>query len=394
MYKRKNIYIILHTLSIGGAERHASSIANYLSECGFNVTIILIQDNRVEYALNNSIRVIALQDLLFPESIKNYKATIIELFLLKLFKATNQRKYQLIDKNIYLKSVYLEKLKWVFYKEKDISNSIVISFMTIPNLCSSELKKTFHYQLIMGEFTAPQLEFSNDAPENGLKKDVYPNADVFVFQTEEQKAFYSYLSDVRKCIIPNPIENINVEPYKGTREKTIVNYCKHVKAKNLPLLIESFAKLNIEYPDYSLVIYGDGPEKAETENCIKKHSLENKVILKPYDKDVLEKVRRSAMFVSSSDREGISNSMLEAMAIGLPVICTDCPAGGARMFIKNYENGILVPVRDSEALYKAMKYIIDNPDKSKQMGKNAIDIRDTLNKNKILKIWLDLIESL
>ena len=98
------------------------------------------------------------------------------------------------------------------------------------------------------------------------------------------------------------------------------------------------------------------------------------------------------MFVTSSDREGISNSMLEAMAIGLPVISTDCPAGGARMFIEPYQNGILVPVRDPEALYNAMKFMIDHPEKAELMSQNAVAIKNTLEKNKILEQWLEFLE--
>ena len=172
-----------------------------------------------------------------------------------------------------------------------------------------------------------------------------------------------------------------------------MNYCKHVKAKNLPLLINSFAKLVKEYPEYKLVIYGDGPDRNNTEKCIIDHGIQDNVILKPYAKNVLELVRESAMFVSSSDREGISNSMLEAMAIGLPTICTDCPAGGARMFIESYRNGIVVPVNNSDALYEAMKYVINNPDKAENMSKNAVAIKKILEKNKILQQWHDFLSN-
>ena len=165
-----------------------------------------------------------------------------------------------------------------------------------------------------------------------------------------------------------------------------------MKAKNLPLLIEAFSKLVQEYPDYRLVIYGDGPERKNTEKSIADYGIADSVFLKPYAKNVPELVRESAMFVTSSDREGISNSMLEAMAIGLPVISTDCPAGGARMFIEPYQNGILVPVRDPEALYNAMKFMIDHPEKAELMSQNAVAIKNTLEKNKILEQWLEFLE--
>ncbi len=97
------------------------------------------------------------------------------------------------------------------------------------------------------------------------------------------------------------------------------------------------------------------------------------------------------MFVTSSDREGMSNSMLEAMAIGLPTISTDCPAGAARMLIKNYENGIVVPMNDKQAMYQAMKYIIDHPNEAESMSQNASTIREKLSMQRIGKMWMDAI---
>lgn len=387
----KTVYIVLHTLSVGGAERHASTIANYLFEHGYKVKIVLIQDNIVDYFLEDGIDVIALTDLEYPDFIKDTKIDFRNKVLLKIYRLIAEKKYNILDKRLYIESLYLNKLDYFFLKQNNIDKNTVVSFMTIPNIVTAILKNKYRYKLILGEFTSPQLEFGVDAPENKLKKKYFSNADGFIFQTNEQEEFYSYLIKVKKKVIPNPIENIQTMPFYGNRKKEIVNYCKHVKAKNLPLLIEAFAKLVQEYPDYKLIIYGDGPERENTEKCVIEHGIADKVLLKPYAKNVLELVRESAMFVSSSDREGISNSMLEAMAIGLPTICTDCPAGGARMFIESYKNGIVVPVKNPEKLYKAMKYIIDNPEKADMMSRNAVNIRNTLEKNKILEQWLDFL---
>ena len=388
----KTVYIVLHTLSVGGAERHASSIANYLAQHGYKVEIILLQNNIVDYALEDGVAVTSLVDSAYPDAIRNKKTSFVNKVRLKLFRALSDTRYHYLDKKLYIESLYLDKLDYFFCHKKGVSQSTVISFMTVPNIIAAELKPKYDYHLILGEFTAPQLEFTADAPENRLKQKHFPSADGFVFQTYEQEAFYTYLPTVKKVVIPNPIEIIATTSYHGTRRKEIVNYCKHVKAKNLPLLIEAFAKLLQEYPDYTLVIYGDGPERKNTEQYIAGLGIEDNVFLKPYAKNVLELVKDSAMFVSSSDREGISNSMLEAMAIGLPVISTDCPAGGAKMFIKPYENGIIVPVRDPDALYSAMKYMIENPDQAECMAKNAVAIKETLEKNKILAQWLDFLE--
>lgn len=390
----KNVYFILHTLSIGGAERHASSIANYLSENGHKVKIILLDDNKVAYDLADGIEVVALCDLKYPDIVSNYKLRTSDFLLFKFYKLFSKQKHSCLDKELYFKTTYVCKLEYYFSQQPDIEHSIVISFMPVPNISAAMVSGKKRYKLIMGEFNSPHLEFAPDAPENKLKQIYFPNATGFVFQTEEQKSFYSFLPNVKKVIIPNPIEDIKTQPYKGERRKEIVNFCRLVPVKNIPLLVEAFAKLSKEYPDYNLVIYGEGWHKETIEKCISKFGIEDKVFIKPFAKNVLDLVRDSAMFVSSSDREGISNSMLEAMAIGLPTISTDCPAGGARMVIKSYENGIIVPVRDPDAMYKAMKYMIDNPDEAEKMGKNAVGIRNTLEKNKILKQWLSFVNEI
>lgn len=388
----KTVYIVLYTLSVGGAERHASSIANYLVQHGYKVEFVLLQDNIVDYSLETEVNVTSLVELSYPDKIRNNKLSFVDRIFLKLLQVTSNTKYKYFDKKLYIKALYLKKLDYWFSQQKNMNQSTVISFMTVPNIISAELKRKYGYNLILGEFTSPQLEFPSDAPENKMKKKYFPDANGLVLQTYEQEEFYTYLSNVKKKVIPNPIEEIGIVPFRGTRKKEIVNYCKHVKAKNLPLLIEAFAKLLREYPDYKLVIYGDGPERKNIEKCIANYGVAESVCLQPYAKNVLELVRESAMFVSSSDREGISNSMLEAMAIGLPTICTDCPAGGAKMFIEPYKNGIIVPVRDPDSLYKAMKYMIDHPEEADFMSLNAVAIRQTLKKNKILSQWLDFLK--
>ena len=389
----KKVYIVLHTMDVGGAERHASSIANYLAEHGYRVTIILLDNDVVAYQLSENVRVAALCNMEFPETIREYRPGVLTSAKLKLYKALSPQRYQVLDKYLYLYSRYISRLETFFANEQGAEESIAISFMPLPNLSCAAVKRKIHFKLILGEFSSPQVEFPADAPENRLKRELFPNVDGFVFQTEEQMAFYDYLPAVKKAVIPNPLEEIDVQPYEGVRNREIVNFCRLVEAKNLPLLIRAFSLLAPQYPEHRLVIYGDGPEKQKLEEMIEGLGLSSRVMLPGAKKDVLSLVRECAMFVSSSDREGISNSMLEAMAIGLPTVCTDCPAGGARMFIEPYRNGILVPVRDQEALAAAMRYMIDYPEEAAEMGKNAVSIKEKLKKEIILEKWKSFLES-
>ncbi|MBQ9516658.1 MAG: glycosyltransferase [Eubacterium sp.] len=386
---KKKIYITLFTLATGGAERHVSHIANYLSDLGYDITIVLLSNGIVNYHLNSDIEVVDLQSLDYPNTIGS--VNVFEKIQLKYYKLFSSKKYEWHDHKIWLNNYYFKKFEYYFSKQENIQNSLVISFMTVPNICASVSKKNMGYKLILAEFNSPSGEFSCDTPEDKLRKKYFNECDGFVFQTEEERDYYSYLGNYKSAIIPNPLEVIDVQP-SGKRNKVIVNFCRLATVKNIPLLVDAFSMLYEDYPDYKLVIYGEGYEKQNILNHIKEKHLEDSIEIRPFSSNVLELVCNCAMFVSSSNIEGISNSMIEAMAIGLPTICTDCPAGGARMFIKSYENGILTPVGDAEALYKAMKYMIENPDKAEQMGKKAMEIRETLKKEKILNKWGEFIK--
>ena len=95
------------------------------------------------------------------------------------------------------------------------------------------------------------------------------------------------------------------------------------------------------------------------------------------------------MFVTSSDWEGISNSLIEAMACGLPTIATDCIGGGAKAMIEDHVNGILVPMGDSDALCKAMCEIAENEELVKTLSENALKINETLNQDVIIQKWIN-----
>ena len=121
--------------------------------------------------------------------------------------------------------------------------------------------------------------------------------------------------------------------------------------------------------------------------------IEDRVIFEGFRNDVHEKIADATMFVMSSDYEGLSNALLEAMAMGLPCISTDSPPGGARMVIKNGQNGLLVPVGNKEKLMEAMDSIAANAEMAEKMGRNAAEMRDLLSEERICSQWEKLIKA-
>lgn len=162
--------------------------------------------------------------------------------------------------------------------------------------------------------------------------------------------------------------------------------------KNLPMLLMAFAQFSAKHPTYHMTIYGEGPLKNEISQLINQLGVKDNVNLAGYVTSLPQRVKDAGMYVSSSDYEGISNTMLEALAMGIPSICTDCPAGGARMCIQNKVNGILVPVGDHHALYEAMCALAEDPQLADSLSREAVKIRETFHVEKIAAMWEALFE--
>lgn len=218
----------------------------------------------------------------------------------------------------------------------------------------------------------------------------YRRAQVVVCQTAD--AVKSFPAGIRKksVVIPNPLEPEEA-PYTGEREKRIVAVGRLNAQKNHKLLLRAFASFAKSRTDYILELYGQGELEPQLRTLAKELGIDSCVIFKGFSSHVLADIRTAAMYVLSSDYEGISNSMLEAMALGLPVIATDCPIGGSRMYIRDGVNGLLVPVGDEQRLVHAMERLADEPAYGERLGREAVKLRGELATAKIADKFLALV---
>ena len=141
-------------------------------------------------------------------------------------------------------------------------------------------------------------------------------------------------------------------------------------------------------------IYGEGELRAQLEDLIKENNLQDKVFLPGASKQVLKDINDAEVFAFSSDFEGMPNALIEAMALGIPCISTDCSPGGAREFINSYENGILVPCNDIAEMAKAMEYMLENKNEAEKMGGKAKNIVKDLAPNIIAEKWMNIFKML
>lgn len=164
--------------------------------------------------------------------------------------------------------------------------------------------------------------------------------------------------------------------------------------KNHVMLLHAFRDFVQKYPDYILHLYGVGPLEQELRALAEELRIGKSVVFEGFHEDILNEIRDAGMYVLSSDYEGISNSLLEAMGIGLPVISTDCPCGGSRMCIQDGVNGLLTPVGEAGALRAAMEKIAGSEALAANLGKAAVEVRSKFSLQSIAGQWLDLLQEL
>ena len=218
----------------------------------------------------------------------------------------------------------------------------------------------------------------------------FRRADVIILQTEDVQQYYEQRIHRKGVIIPNPINrDISHISIPNSRRPVIVTASRLNAQKNLGMLIDAFDKFCKQHSEYTLEIYGRGEEAEKLQSKVKTLGLSEKVIFKGFSNDLYHEIVDASIYVCSSDYEGISNSLLEALGLGIPTISTDCPIGGSRLLIDNNVNGILIPVGDVEELYNQMERIATHPELADFLSKNALDVREKYRVDQIAQLWID-----
>ncbi len=352
---QKKIAFIAYGLSDGGAERVASIISNYLVNHDCFVLFIAVYSDKKEYFLDEKIKYVYIDT-----------------------KSKNTM-FKLIERN-----------KAIYKHLKDNNINIAISFLKNEIVYSLHKKIKIIYSLRNN----PENEVKG-LIKTKLRKYVYRKAKHIVFQTPGAMNYYNKDKILNKSsIIVNPIDTNNLPKWNGNNSKTFITACRLTKQKNLPFLIQSFVLFHQKHQDYLLEIYGDGEEYDMLKKLINQLNAETFIFLLGHKKEIHYIMQKSFCFVLVSDYEGLSNSMLEALTIGMPCICTDCPPGGAKMFITDNKNGFLINVRDQDKLVEKMEYLVNNNDKLDIISNHARAIQSQVKIEKVCQQWYELLSNL
>lgn len=361
--KQKHIAFYIGSLQKGGTERVLLNLADFFHNNNYKVSIVTQKIGANEYRANADIRRI-MSDLSEKEIGKSR--------ILNYFRR-------------------ICKLRRIW---KDIKPDLVLSFIGKNNFQAIESTLGLKSKVVVSVVGDPKEEYFSSIMRI-LTKTLFLLADGIVLKTSEAKSFFPSYLYKKLIVMKNSLNPAFIKPsFQGQREKTIISVGRLDRNKNHGMIIRAFAEISSQYPDYKVLLYGEGEARAELEELVREFSLEGKVSLPGIIQDVPNTIYQGGIFVLSSYTEGMPNALLEAMALGIPVISTDCPCGGPKEVIRDKENGLLIPVGDVAQLVQALKYLLDNPENTKKLGEKASEIQQELSPDHINNIWKNYFEAI
>lgn len=353
--KAKNIIFVTISMTGGGTERVIATLANHWSELGNTVHIIMIGGDDVAYELDDRI------DLRCISSATGGSLSA------RLGRITNLRK-----------------------EFKEDNNAVIIAMGTVASMFSAVSALGLKNTLLLSERNDPNR--LNHRPikryEKWIRNLLYKTADRIVFQTYMARDCFPNSIKKKGSIIMNPIrEDIQDGTVYNKRRNVIMTAGRLTGQKNHKLLIDAFAGICDRYPDYKLEIYGEGEYRDILNEYISEKKLDERISLKGFCDNLSEIMCNTKLYVSSSDWEGISNSLAEAMASGMSVIATDCPMGGSAALIKDSKNGKLVRTADLGDMEKALEELLKNEEAAEDIANNAKKCREDLSVERVAYEW-------
>lgn len=352
MLQEKKLVVVLGSMGRGGAERVVSIISNFYANKGWKVYLVLLLANKVDYELNENVEVIDLSG-----------------------KTTSRIK---------------RIPNWFFGVRrvvKEINPDTVLSFAARINIIVQIALKGLKKKIVVSERNDPYSDGRSKMIDFFTNR-LYPKAYKVVFQTKRAKGYFEKCKLENDCIISNPIE-VKCEATELKKGK-IVTAGRLTAQKNHKMLLNAFKIVADKFDYATLHIFGDGELKEELTALADSLGVADKVFFEGNVPNIHERIADANVFVLSSDYEGLSNALLEAMMMGLTCVSTDC--AGSDEYIVDGENGRLVKVGDAENMAKALIEVLSDDEKAKALGQKAKISSAEFEKSNVLKLWENVLD--
>lgn len=367
--------------TIAGTERVISNKINYLSEKGYNISLITYEQGNhpLAFDLNKSVRIYDIGTRFFTLGKYNIINKYFRFLKLKfIFKNKLDCIIKEIKPDIIICTTYSIKLAndILYIANKYNSKTIIESHVALFSIMR-------HYDFRKTDIKYYLTYIQDYKAINCIKK-----FDALVVLTNgDAKAWSKYK---KANVIPNIINDSSyIKDEKNNLYYRIISVGRLDIQKGYDLLIKAFSIIYNKYKPWRIDIFGNGSERDKLINSIKELNMEKAINIKDPQKNIYDEYHKSDFFVMSSRYEGFGLVLAEAMSCGIPVIAFDCPYGPNEIISDRYD-GIIVKNGDINDLASKIEWMIIHDKERLKMGINASKSAKRYNKDTIMKCWIDL----
>lgn len=291
---------------------------------------------------------------------------------------------------------FVARSRWLRRVIEERCADAVVSFIEVANVQALLAARPLSVPVLVAERTHPPSHRVRRL-EGWLRLRLYPRAAAVVVQTEATGRWVRECHLARRIeVIPNlvpipaPLGAQGVELPKGP---CIVSMGRLEPVKRFDLLIDGFASICGRHPEWSVMILGEGPERTRLSRQIERLGLAGRVSLPGAVSHPASVLAACDLFVLTSDYEGFPNALCEAMALGLPVVSTDCPVG-PREVVRHEVDGLLISPGDPVALAAALDWLMSDVAERTRLGRAAADVTRRFSVAGALDRWESLLREL
>lgn len=358
-----------HSLTGGGAERVTAGLANHWAERGWDITLVTVSSRPDAYALHPAVRRVVLD---METEGGNPAAGIWN----------NVRRVRALRAAL-----------------KEHKPEIAMGVMWTANMLLAVAAAGLDVATIGTEHTYPP-RLDRRSPRGRFRPWSYGRLHAVVALTADTRAWLEANTRARRVeVIPNgivwplPVHPPHLAPASivPADVRVLLAVGRLDRVKGFDILIDVFARLTSRHPHWSLVILGEGSERASLEEQIAALGLQRRVLLPGRAGNVGDWYSRAGLFVLSSRFEGFPNAPVEALASGVPVVSFDCNTG-PRDIVRHEVDGLLVPDGDAAALTSALDRVMSDDTLRRSLAARAAEARERFSIDRITKMWESLFE--
>ena len=268
---------------------------------------------------------------------------------------------------------------------EDIKPDVILSFIGKNNLMALLSARRFHIPVIVSIRAIPELEYPGRLMRISAEM-LFPHAAAVAVQTQAAADFFTGAVRSRAVVISNAVSREFLaedgSEHRTERERTIVAVGRMDANKRFDLLLRAFSRILREKE----------ADRSRLETLAGELGISEQTHFMGRCQGIADRIRHAGVYCLMSDTEGMPNTLIEALCLGIPCVTTDCIPGGIGQIVLNGENALVIPVGDEDALTASILRIIRDPALASRLSENARRLRERYDPERVTEEWEQMLK--